>query len=101
LRRLEVLLLAVFTAAFWVAEQRSIVDAHARLVRFEILLPDEAHVVRRDDRHCELDRKLERPLDVALLALAPGALQHEVITIPEERQPELERRARVGLPPVE
>ena len=49
---------------------------------------EEAHVVGRDDRHAAArppDRA--RRCDVALLALAPGALQLEVVTIAEQREP--------------
>ncbi len=51
--RAQVLLFAVASRARRIGDHRAFVDADAGFVRFEILGPDEAHVVGRDDRHAE------------------------------------------------
>ena len=62
---------------------------------------NEAHVVRRDDRHAAFDGEIERAAADNALRLRARALQLEVVAIAEQREPALERAARIGLAAVE
>ncbi len=76
-------------------------DADARFMRLEVVRTDEAHVVRRDDRHAARACKLERALEIRFFARPPGALQFEIITIAEQLEPKVERGIGFVVAPVE
>ena len=94
-RRLQVLLFAVAPPPLRIAEQRAVVNAHARFVGFVILRANEAHVVGRHDRHAVVGRHLQRAVDVALLGFAPRSLQLDVVTVAEQREPAFDGLARL------
>ena len=67
-RRAQVLLLAVGARSAWIVERDALRDADARLVRFEVVAREEAHVVRRDDGHGMRGRGLDGASEIFALA---------------------------------
>ena len=96
-RRAQVLLRGVAPHAPGVGEQRPVVDAHPRLVRFEILGFEEAHVVGRDHGQRAPRGERQCACDVRLLIRPAHALQFQIEAILEERAPELARPLRLGI----
>jgi len=70
-----------------VAEHVPFGDAHARLVRGEILLAQELHRMGRDYGKGALAREPKRRLDVVLRLGRPGALQLEVVAAGKQACP--------------
>ena len=97
LGRAQVLLLRVAARAALVREQRAVVDADARFVRFEVVRLQEAHVVGRDHRHAALRRQRHGGGDVGLLARPAEALQLDVEAIAEQLEPAIERLLGLAL----
>jgi len=77
-RRLQVLIRRILVRPLRVGEHAAGVDAHARLVRFEILAREEAHVVAGDDRQIEHARKPDCLRQERVLASAVRARGLEV-----------------------
>ena len=72
-------------------------DAHARLVRVELLGPEETHIVGGNHRHRAPRSQRHGGGDVVLLGCATEALQLEVIAAREEREPRRQQALRVRL----
>src|SRR6185312_8677619 len=91
----QILLWAVAAWACRIGEQAALLDAHARLVRLEVLALEEAHVVGRDQRHPAARGELDRRGQVGGLLGPAEPLQLEVVAIVEQRAPLRQRRLRL------
>ena len=96
-RTAQVLLAGVAAHPRRIGEQRAVVDADPRLVRFELLGAQEAHVVGRHDRHCAPRGEPQRAGDVGFLEGPAEALQLEVEALGEQLLPARQRRVRLRL----
>ena len=97
LRRAQVLLARVAAHAAGVREQRAVVNADARLVRFELLGFEEPHVVGRHHRGAAAAGERDRAGNVGLLERPAEALQLEVEASGKQREPRIECTLGVGL----
>ena len=70
-----------------VGEQVTFGDAHARLVRAEVVAPQVLHGMRGDDRQAGLAREVHRRCDERLVVRPRGALHLEVVAAGKERGP--------------
>ena len=79
-----------------VGEHEALGDAHARLVRAEVLAAQELHRMRRDDRQPELAGERDGGGDERIVVGVAGALHLEVVAIRETARPT--RAPRVAAP---
>ena len=96
LGRAQILLARVVARSRGIGEQRALVDAHPRLVRLEIITREKAHIVGGDDGQRRIDRKRDGRGHQRLLFVTTGTGHFEVVTIWEQRLPELEQGSRLG-----
>ena len=62
-------------------------DAHARLVRMEILLFDEAHVIAGDNRHAHLACQDQAGLHAGFFVATSGSDELQVVAVIENVLP--------------
>ncbi len=84
---LEILLCGKLFCAAFVVEHITFGDAHARLVRLEILGGKKLHRMGGDHRQPEFGGEPNRLVDVKFLVGKPGALDFEVIAVVEQASP--------------
>jgi len=84
LGRLQVLLVAVVARTFRIGQHATLVDAHARLVRGEVVLLQEAHVVAGQHRQAEFGSQCQRHGVPVLLAVAAAAGQLQIQPLGEQ-----------------
>ncbi len=70
-----------------IVQYPALVDADPRLVGFEILRGQEAHIIGSDHRGIERQRQIDRPGDIRLFARPAGALQFQIKAVAERAQP--------------
>ena len=87
------LLRRVAAGAGRISQQRTIVNADARLVRFEVTGQQEAHLVGRHTGHAVLAGQCQCGGHISLFAGGTNALHLDVKTIAKQRHPGLERLA--------
>ena len=87
LGRLQVLLVAVLARTARIIQGAAFADAHAGLVGGEIVLLEEAHVVGGHDRRTAAIGQRYGGVQVFLVVDPVGALQLDVETLREDRQP--------------
>ena len=93
-RRFQVLLGAEFARSARIVEHAAGGDAHARLVRTEIVAFEEAHVVRGDQRQAEIVGQGERGVVERFFAIAMRARQFQVQAVGEGVAPGAQAIAR-------
>ncbi len=96
LRALEVLLFAVASDATRIVQRAAFLNADARLVRFEIVALDEAHVVGGDHRQVELGCERDRTGEVRIFTVATGAFEFQIVAVAENAAPMRRVRLRGG-----
>ena len=89
--RLEILLRGKLLCAPFVIEHIAFGNAHARLVRLEILGGEELHRMGGDHRQPEFGGELGRCMDVMLFIRKSGALNFEIKTVVEQAHPFLRK----------
>ena len=97
LRRAQVLLMAVTAHAARIRQQRAVVYAHTRLVRFEVLGLEEAHIVGRDHGHAAPRGERHGGGYVAFLIRPPEPLQLDVEAVRKQCEPLIQCALRVLL----
>ena len=93
-RRAQILLLAVAPLAARVVQHSALLDAHARLVRLEIVVGEEADIVGGHDRHMLRRRQRRGMGHEATLAGAAGAHHLQIDAIAERFAPAPEAASR-------
>ena len=94
--RLEVLLRREQLWPALVAQHVALRDAHARLVRLEVVGREELHRMRGDGRQREPRGELERARDKRFALRQASALHLEVVAAREQRRPLARRALRRG-----
>ena len=94
LRRLQVLLVGVFPRTLGVGQHAALVDAHARLVRVEVGLLEEAHVVAGQHRQVERGGQAQGGVVPEFLAVAAATGQLQVQPIRKQPHQRAQFRQR-------
>ncbi len=101
LRRAQVLLMGVATHPTGVGEQGAVVDAHTRLMRFEVGFLQKADIVGRHDRHAPPTGERYGGSNIGFIFRTADALQLDVKAFRKQGEPEVESAFGVTLARIE